>query len=53
MKFECSYIRNGFDIVTIAVSDKHPLELINLSYLFIDLKQFIIDCIKNDPLEIK
>ena len=39
--------RKGKYIVTIGVSEKHPIELKNLSYLFIDIKNHFISYIKN------
>lgn len=33
-------------IVTIGISKKHPIELKNLSYLFIDIESYLISCIQ-------
>ena len=39
--------RKGKYIVTIGVPEKHPIELKNLSYLFIDIKSFFTFYIKD------
>ncbi len=38
--------RKGKYIVTIGISEKHPVELKNLSYLFIDIKEYFVSYIK-------
>jgi uncharacterized LabA/DUF88 family protein len=44
--------RKGKYIVTIGFSDKHPVELKNLSYLFIDITKFITSYFKKEGLDV-